>query len=240
MCTLSYVPLNDFDFVLTSNRDEAIFRKAALEPQTYTHNCIKVTYPKDTQAGGTWLAAADNGFLLCLLNGAFVKHERTPPYKHSRGLVVLDFFKYNNVEDFLTRYDFINIEPFTLVVFDSPAKEITEIRWDGTQTYSTTKDWSKPQIWSSATLYEPEVIEQRKQWFVEFLQQNPKIDLNKMLHFHHFGGNDDVENRFLMNRNNGLKTISITGIKKCESQSFIHHEDLITNKTSVLELAFNR
>lgn len=238
MCTLSFVPQLNSGYLLTSNRDEAVARMPALPPSTYVHGGIEVVYPKDTQAGGTWLASAKNGYSLCLLNGAYVKHKHNPTYKHSRGLVVLDFFKFNNIDGFLTAYDFSNIEPFTLVIIDGNRSQIQEIRWDGTIPNSTAKDWNKPHIWSSATLYEPSVIEQREQWFFDFLALNPNADLNQLLHFHHFGGNDTSEsNRLLMNRNNILKTISITGIKKCMLQTMMHYEDLIENKTATLQIS---
>ncbi len=223
--------------MLTSNRDEAVARQAALAPQAYVHHNIEVVYPKDLQGGGTWLAMAQNGLTVCLLNGAFTKHERTPPYKHSRGLVVIDFFNHSTVGSFLSEYDFKDIEPFTLVVVDAVKTGIHEIRWDGQQTYLMVKEWSKPHIWSSATLYETEVIKQRERWFNDFLEQSPNVDLNQMLHFHHFGGNQDEANRFLMNRNNVLKTVSITGIKKCEAQTIMHYEDLLSGQHSVLQMS---
>lgn len=237
MCTLSFIPQPNNGFLLTSNRDEATARKPALAPDKYIHNGIELVYPKDTQGSGTWLASANNGITLCLLNGAFTKHKHLPPYKHSRGLVVLDFFKYNQVEAFLSTYAFDGIEPFTLIVVNAAKAEVHEIRWDGIQTTSTLKEWGIPHIWSSSTLYEPEIIVQRGRWFHEFLEQNSNVDLNQILHFHHFGGNGDEANRFLMNRDNVLKTVSITGIKKCNAQTMMHHEDLLNATQSVIQLS---
>lgn len=236
MCTLSFVPQSNNGFLLTSNRDEAVARKGALPPKTYESNGIQVTYPKDGEANGTWLAAADNGFMLCLLNGAFTKHHRQPPYKHSRGLVILHFFQFNDVNRFYDDYDFERIEPFTLVFVNSHTQSITEMRWDGERKYLSEKEWNAPHIWSSATLYEPEVVTQREIWFHDFLAENPHADLNNLLYFHHFGGGADEHNRFLMNRNNVLKTISITGIKKCEQNTFMHYEDLLSGSSTILTL----
>ncbi|MBK9018424.1 MAG: NRDE family protein [Saprospiraceae bacterium] len=36
-------------------------------------------FPRDTAAGGTWIAASDTNRVACLLNGAFVKHKHQPP-----------------------------------------------------------------------------------------------------------------------------------------------------------------
>ncbi|MCU0422451.1 MAG: NRDE family protein [Bacteroidia bacterium] len=236
MCTLSFVPTSAQTFLLTSNRDESVSRMLALAPAEYEFNQIKLVYPKDMQAGGTWLTTADNGLTLCLLNGAFTKHKRRLPYKHSRGLVVLDFFKFMQVDDFLHNYDFAGIEPFTLVVIDAIHSTIHEIRWDEQHPHVTLKNWNQPHIWSSVTLYEPDIIEQREHWFYEILKQHAQINIQKMLHFHHFGGNDDEANRLLMNRNNKLKTVSITGINKTTAATDVHHYDLLNNERSVLTL----
>jgi uncharacterized protein with NRDE domain len=153
MCTLTYIPHPDHTFLLTSNRDESVTRLPALSPMSYLHHGVSVIYPKDTQAGGTWLAVSENQFTLCLLNGAFTRHKHTPPYRHSRGLVITDFFTYNEVTLFLKEYDFKGLEPFTLVIFESGKQhQVHEIRWDGEHVFHATKDYSIPHIWSSAML----------------------------------------------------------------------------------------
>lgn len=233
MCTLTYIPIEDGSFILTSNRDESVFRLPALPPETYQHNGVSVMYPKDTQAGGTWVAISENSFTLCLLNGAFVRHKHEPPYKHSRGLVVTDFFNYNNVNRFLKGYDFNGLEPFTLVIIESKKESVIhEIRWDGSAHFYTTKDATSPQIWSSASLYDAEVIVEREKWFRHLLQSNSDPTADEMLQFHHFGGGQD-ENRLLINRNNVLKTISITGITHYITRTTVHHENLLTGEFSV-------
>jgi hypothetical protein len=234
MCTLTYIPKQQTGYLLTSNRDESVFRKPALSPQKYLLDGIPVMYPKDTEAGGTWIAISGNGFTLCLLNGAFARHLHKPPYKHSRGLVVTDFFKYNNVSVFVKEYDFLGIEPFTLVIIESGTEIIIhEIRWDGTSSYYTTLPSDIPQIWSSAMMYDPEVIEERGKWFRQFLTSHPDPTPDDMLQFHHFGGGQNTENSVLMNRNNMLKTISITSVAHYLVHANIHHENLLTNEITV-------
>jgi hypothetical protein len=237
MCTLSYIPKAD-GFLLTSNRDESVNRLPALPPMVYTHNGIAVMYPKDTQAGGTWLAVAENRFTICLLNGAFHKHHHNPPYRHSRGLVVTDFFTYNDISAFKEKYTVEGLEPFTLVVIESGFPiNVHEIRWDGAQVFAKTVDASIPQIWSSATLYDAEVIVEREKWFHQFLADKPNPSPEDMLHFHHFGGGQNEQNRLLMNRNNILRTISITGIQHLLTKAVLHHENLLTSEFTQTEIA---
>ena len=60
MCTVTYLPLQDNGFILTSNRDEAIVRKISLPPAKYTINNTSVFFPKDQEANGTWIATSSN------------------------------------------------------------------------------------------------------------------------------------------------------------------------------------
>ena len=93
-------------------------RKPALKPEVYEIEGKKIMFPKDGEAGGTWIGATPYGRVVCLMNGAFVRHERQLPYRMSRGQVVLDALISDNLSDFLQHYLLENIEPFTLVAFD--------------------------------------------------------------------------------------------------------------------------
>ena len=91
MCTVTFIPLKNNRFVLTSNRDESPQRS----PETISSlrkEGQEIIFPKDKGAGGSWIAASSQDRLVCLLNGAFDCHQRTPPYRKSRGQMVLDFF----------------------------------------------------------------------------------------------------------------------------------------------------
>src|SRR3954453_15845460 len=92
MCTVTFIPLKD-RVILTSNRDEKYSRRQALPPQQFTHNGGTIIYPKDADAGGTWIALNEDGNAAVLLNGAFVKHVAMPPYKQSRWQVLLDLIQ---------------------------------------------------------------------------------------------------------------------------------------------------
>ena len=60
MCTVTYIPVGEKKYI-TSNRDEKAFRKKALPPQPYLHKEISLIYPKDGDAGGSWIALNENG-----------------------------------------------------------------------------------------------------------------------------------------------------------------------------------
>jgi len=233
MCTVTFLPLPSNGFILTSNRDESIDRKKAIQPKKFEINNVSVLYPKDEHANGTWILTSSNHFTLCLLNGAFEFHTSTPPYRKSRGLLLLDFFLYNNLEEFVSQYNFEGIEPFTLLIISSFNKPImNELRWDGLKITNTAIDTSSPHIWSSVTLYSAEVIAQRKLWFKEWLFNNPHYTSEDILKFHHFGGIGDEQNALIMQRNNRKQTVSISSISRTSENSSFFYKDLLANKSS--------
>ncbi len=230
MCTVTYLPLGNSEFILTSNRDERVNR-AADYPKPYRVFDTLAIFPRDKEAKGTWFAATSNRFTLCLLNGAFEKHKHNPPYRKSRGLMLLDFFRFNDVKTFINEYDFSGIEPFTLLIFDKQKIiSIDEIRWDGTRFFHELKDARQPHIWSSATLYSRQTIREREQWFRDFLDHHPEYSENDILQFHHFGGRGDKANDLMMNRDNFLKTVSITSVTKRNDYAYITYEDTLRHK----------
>lgn len=230
MCTVTYLPdpgLNKF--ILTSSRDEKYSRSAAFQPKLYLRNDIKLIYPKDPDAGGTWIAISSKGTIACLLNGAFEAHIPHPPYKKSRGLVLLDSFDFKNLEEFIETYSLESIEPFTIVFLSESC--FYELRWDGFKKYFKSLDCERPQIWSSATLYPEEIRLKRECWFKDWLSKESKISTESIRKFHHFGGDGDINNDIRVNRNNLLYTVSITSIEKQENKLNMIYEDLINKKT---------
>jgi uncharacterized protein with NRDE domain len=227
MCTVTFLPESSNHFILTSNRDEHTLRMKALPPDKYEIHKQSVFFPKDAQAGGTWIASGSNNFTLCLLNGAFQKHSHEPPYSKSRGLMLLDFFEFNDVHKFAMDYRFNGIEPFTLLLINSYDElQLHELRWDGKQSHLRQKDAAMPQVWSSVTLYDAEVVARRQQWFNEWLKEHPRYDRESIMHFHEFGGIGDKSNDLLMNRNNTLLTLSITSIQKSPERVSMKYKDM--------------
>jgi len=229
MCTVTFLPQGKRGFILTSNRDEKLTRPLAEPPRRYCLDTGVVVFPKDPQANGTWIAMGSKNLSLCLLNGAFTSHVSRPPYRRSRGLVLLDFFAYESATAFISEYDFKGIEPFTLLVLQTTDNfSLVEIRWDGTTIHLLPKDATKAHIWSSATLYTAPVRLLREQWFARFLvtiSQQPEIDI---LNFHRFTGGDDSRNALCMNRDNELQTVSITSIRANDrGEQVMTYQDLV-------------
>lgn len=227
MCTVSFVCSND-TIIITSNRDEKIIRPSAIPPKNYTLNGKNIIYPKDSKAGGTWFVVDENGTVLVLLNGADEKHQVQLPYRKSRGQIVLEMISSTSPKEFWNEIDLENIEPFTLVLFQH--KQLFQLRWNGTEKSALDLEINKNYVWSSSTLYCKEIREQRASWFYTFLDLNPEITEEKMLHFHHYTEADNNEHGLVINRNNELKTLSITQSVIEKNKVTLNYLDLIAEK----------
>jgi hypothetical protein len=231
MCTVTYLPSADGGYILTSNRDESALRARADPPRKFKISNQFVFFPKDQHAGGTWIATSVSGFTLCLLNGAFERHIRNKNYRLSRGLVLLDFFKFNDPEKYAGDYNFDGVEPFTLVIAESVKnRKLWEMLWDGNKPFLRTIRAEEPHVWSSVTLYEKPVIKERERWFEEWKKNHPDPDVESVMKFHQFGGTGDMKNDLVMNRDNRLFTVSITSIHKSERSMVMKYIDLPEDK----------
>lgn len=233
MCTVSYVPTGDHNFILTSNRDE--------NPERITHfpgekSTIVVSNtivcPKDSKAGGTWIAMSENGRVACLLNGAFVKHKHEPPYRLSRGLILLDYFSYGSAGEFANMVALNEIENFTLVMVEN--SRLFELRWDGSQKYFVELDATKPYLWSSCTLYDDSTAEAKYVKFINWISLNPQLHPQAMAHFHGFNNPEG----FILDRPL-VKTVSITTISKSSSSFEMCYHDLLTNQDVIQQIGIN-
>ena len=206
MCTVSFVSVPN-GFVITSNRDEKIYR-ATIAPQIYDEGNCKLLYPKDEIAGGTWIVARNDGACIVLLNGAFVSHQKQEKYKKSRGQILLEIIQNKFPLLYFLEMDMDGIEPFTLIIFQH--KTLTEVKWDGLEKQQFEKSIKQPHIWSSATLYNRKQKLIRKQWFIEFCRYNNPLTIDKIRLFHTKTQASNNEYGLVINREDETKTVSIT------------------------------
>lgn len=223
MCTVSFVCANG-KIIITSNRDEQIVRPSS-PPKNYRINNKKIIFPKDPKAGGTWFAVDDDATVLVLLNGAAEKHQWQPPYRKSRGLIVLDIISEVNPLQSWESIDLDAIEPFTMVLYQE--QKLYQLRWNGDQKETLILDTSKQYIWSSSTLYSQEIRNKRASWFYQFLETSPNVTEKELIHFHHYTHIDNPENGLVINRNNSLRTLSITQAVIEQNKVNLMHYDLM-------------
>lgn len=229
MCTVSFVAVKD-KVIITSNRDEAVVRPA-LAPETYLLNNKKITFPKDPKAGGTWYAANENGTVLVLLNGADEKHRHRPPYSRSRGLIVLEIISSDASILHWDAIDLEGVEPFTLVLYED--SKLYQLRWNEIEKSRVDLEADQPHIWSSTTLYSKEIREQRSEWFYRFMESNEDITETELFNFHRYTENSNAQNGLIINRNDALKTLTITqSIIKDKTLKMVHYDLILQTETS--------
>lgn len=230
MCTLTYIPIGDEDFYFTTNRDESPLREA-LFPNLYLINKKKVLFPKDKMAEGTWMMCHEKGFSACLLNGGYEKHEHKPPYRKSRGIMVLELGNYSSVKEFISDFNFTGMEPFTfLVVSYLTTRKLEELRWDGETIHYRKLDTSRSYIWSSSTLYNKDARLMRQKWFDDWREKTSVFSKNAIFNFHTTTGREDPMNGIVMNRKEKVKTLSVTQIRKEGSKLQMFYYDFGKNE----------
>lgn len=227
MCTVTYLPLRDNDFILTSNRDEDPKRKT-IAPKTYLEDGVRLTYPKDELAGGTWIGLSEKSRLICLLNGGFTKHQRAESYRMSRGVIVKQLLKVEDPVEIINHFDFEGIEPFTIVLVDWNSNlKAYELVWDGAKKHFQELN-NKPKIWSSSTLYTDEMKQLRKEWFADWLLNNRNFNQSDIINFHQDETKGSKEVSLKMKRQN-VETVSVTSVIKNEKKLTMSYYDLHSN-----------
>lgn len=181
MCTVTYIPTSAV-FYLTSNRDEHRSRLPAVAPAIYKNDGTALLYPRDKDKNGSWIVGKENGDMLVLLNGAFDKHTAKPPYRKSRGLIVLETIAASNPGTYFETADLKGIEPFTFILFSN--NMLFECRWDGEKKYTLRLNQNLPHIWGSATLYAEAAQLEKAAQFKSWLAANPITNNESINDFH--------------------------------------------------------
>ncbi|MFD2551911.1 NRDE family protein [Bizionia sediminis] len=226
MCTVTFFPKANGQFIITSNRDELPSRQT-VPPKLYNENGVVMLYPKDTVAGGSWIGLASTNRLACLLNGGFKPYKPASTYRLSRGLVVKKVLQASNLSVFLDTCNLQGIAPFTLILVDwNKILQVLELVWDGSQKHVRQVPL-KPTIWSSATLYTDEMKTDRQRWFQIF---NKKLDTSAeaIMAFHKTAGNTSKTHSVLLKRKH-IETTSITQITYLQTDLKMHYTDLLTD-----------
>ena len=138
------------------------------------------------------------------------------------------------MREFCRRYDPAGVEPFTLIL--ATVGSLTEFRWDGRSKHVLPLNPHDPRIWSSATLYTPQSMRRREQWFRNWLSTTDAIHVDAIRTFHLNAGKGDPENGLLMNRNNGLMTLSLTSIVQLPADQRMLYTDLLQHESVSLPL----
>jgi hypothetical protein len=87
-----------------------------------------------------------------------------------------------------------------------------------------------PHIWSSSTLYNTQAKEQRRQWFQQFIHNNPDPTGPDLLQYFLHDAPQDYFNGFNMNRNELVKTCSISVVEiQKQAARFLYHDVILAD-----------
>ena len=232
MCTLSYIPVDE-GYIFTHNRDERMDRLSSKNIVQKQSGKRTIYFPQDLEANGTWMAYSPKFRSACILNGGQKKYSRKTSYRKSRGLMVLESFEAETVEDFYLNYNFTDIEPFTLIL--KGENEFCALIHDEDSTHLKHFNPSEKLIWSSTTLYSSEVRQKRELWFENWISGDPGFTPENISKFHRSAGEGKEESDLIMSRWGILKTVSITQIIETQDSKKINYWDFIGNAQDSIE-----
>lgn len=225
MCFVSFLP-TAAGFLVGSNRDENRERPPAAAPQTLAGRHGTLVLPRDRKAGGTWIAAREDGWVSVLLNGAFEPHTPAPPYRQSRGAIIPEIMQQALPDIAFTRLELENTEPFTLII--AGENFLKEWRWDGHKKFERELDGSVANCWSSVTLYHPEQVSIRKGWFAEAIASRTIFNSDTLAQWHATGGRGEPHFDIMLHRPDGLLTVSTTIVEKQAHSLSMHYTDYLS------------
>ena len=132
MCTLSWRE-SEQGLEIFFNRDELKTRSRAEPPRLFTSpSGTRYLAPIDPDGGGSWMAANEQGLLICLLNRW---HQDAPLATRSRGAVILSLIDCQRLEEVANLLpDLIaSTKPFDLIAFSrgKARGETIGYSWDG-------------------------------------------------------------------------------------------------------------
>ena len=227
MCTVTFAVANK-SIIITSNRDENIDRAATTIPTIQLYNTHQIIHPTDNKAKGTWIGVNNNNTVAVLLNGALYKHTKATYYAMSRGLIIPTILQTNNAEKAITKLYLNNIEPFTLLLLE--ANYLYLYRWNGEALSKELLAINEYHIISSATLYNEQYSQQKREAFNNFKNKN-NLTNDTILAFHK---SQYYENWLPIEAaKNHIKTISTSQIIIQHNISTFNYFDFISNQHTV-------
>lgn len=132
MCTVTVIP-TPAGPRLVHSRDELRTRAPALAPAwRELAGGRRAVWPVDADAGGTWIAARDDGLVLAILNRNIPPNGRPAPTRSRGGLIpaLIDAEHAAHAIDALAGRDLAPLAPFRLLAIDAAGSGVLAT-WDG-------------------------------------------------------------------------------------------------------------
>ncbi|MFK7882779.1 MAG: NRDE family protein [Phycisphaerales bacterium] len=208
MCTVTVIRTDDGCRVMHA-RDEQRSRQDGL-PAVWRGlgSGRRAIWPTDADAGGTWVAARDDGVVLALLNRNIPANGR-PPGTRSRGAIIpalIDLESPQTMLKHLAGMDLEGVSPFRLIAIDALGSG-TVVTFDGLE-LSEPSPSGPPSCLASSGLGD-EHVQVRLPLFEQMMGQSATPEQQAAYHKHRWDDRPEVS--VLMSRRDA-RTVSITTI----------------------------
>lgn len=207
MCTVSWQVAEQLDageLLLYFNRDEMRQRARGDTPEVFVKDGVSYLSPTDPERGGTWIAANEQGCLVCLLNDYSVAFDSKAQWE-SRGMLVralAAFTKIDQIRQYFNQKGKLNYPPFTLLFWDG--FQMNQWHWD-TQSLECSENVSAP--FTSSSWQTARVEAGRKGLYEKWVGEENR----SLASYHKHVIPDDAESSVCMAREL-TQTVSLTSV----------------------------
>ncbi len=222
MCTLTAINLMTGEgrtgYRLVMNRDELRTRSREMPPEWREVGGVRAIWPVDPDGGGTWIAAAETGLTLALVNSFPEPMPNLPADRVSRGLIIPGLIASEGIEGVVDGFESIEVEryaPFRLVAVDLAEGE------DGVVPRMLVVDWNREELAVETHLDGPiclvssglgdSVVEPRLGLYEEMLVE-PGLSVANQDRFHAHRWGDRPELSVMLERELA-RTVSVTAVE---------------------------
>jgi hypothetical protein len=217
VCTVTVIPLPQdqaapsVGFRLVTNRDESRMRPPAEPPGERSVAGVRVCWPTDPSAGGTWVGVSDLGLALTVLNLNPVTPPDLPPADalRSRGLLIPDLAALPSapaVADALESMAMMRFAPFRLLAVDNAG--VIEARWDR-DALTIARHPMAPLCFVSSGMGD-HLVEPRLGLFAQWIGEGPMTpERQDAYHAHRWPSRPDISVRM---ERDAARTVSTTAV----------------------------
>ncbi|MBL4809237.1 MAG: NRDE family protein, partial [Phycisphaerales bacterium] len=137
MCTLSIIEISGGGYRAVQNRDEQRSRGMAYPPAWRTLDSgVRVQYPTDSDAGGTWIAVSGAGVTTGVLNYK-AEGKSNPDASQSRGEIPLMLIEHSDLDSMLNLLQGMDMSVYACftgfgIVPGDDGVRVMIVQWDGT------------------------------------------------------------------------------------------------------------
>ncbi|MCC5823592.1 MAG: NRDE family protein [Phycisphaerales bacterium] len=206
MCTVTVIP-TPAGPRLVHSRDELRSRSPALPPAWRDlPGRRRAVWPTDPDAGGTWIAARDDGLVLAILNRNIPPNGRPAPSRSRGGLIpaLIDAGHAARAMEALAKHDLAAMAPFRLLAVD-PDGVARLATWDGLSLDHA--ELSRPPFCLASSGLGDERVEPRYPLFEQLVVPRPTPEAQDAYHRHRWDESPEIS--VLMSRPDA-RTVSIT------------------------------